>query len=114
MTLHWGATVEQIWHVEEVLWLGNEAKVGVDWPVITTPVLFPRLVLADCHRAIRIVLHQDAVRVRWALIFLVDVVIVIFLAFVGRHKGDLTLLVAREVCLVLRLVELVKLLELLR
>ena len=64
--------------------------------MVTAPVVFVAAVLLDCHGAVRIVLDHDPVRVRHALVILVDEGIIILLSLVCRHKLNLALLVPRE------------------
>ena len=64
--------------------------------MVTAPVAFVAAVLLDGHGAVRIVFDHDPVRVRHALVILVDEGVLIFLSLVRRHKLDLTLLVPWE------------------
>lgn len=112
VTLHCQVSVQQEWHVEEVLWHSHQTVECLNRPVIAAPVLLQGSVLANRQLTVRIVLHQDAVRIRRALFLLVDVRVGILFAFVGRHELDLCLLVVWERLLVLsNFVELIVLLE---
>ena len=88
--------VEQGERADEVLWLCQEPDVGEDWSMVAAPVALVAAVLLDCHGAVRVVLDHDPVRVRHALVILVDEGVLILLSLVRRHKLDLALLVPRE------------------
>ena len=53
-------------------------------------------IFLDCHVAVRVVLHQDSVCVRHALIVLIHVRVLVLFALVCGHESYLLLLVAWE------------------
>ena len=62
--------------------------------MVAPPVVLVAAVLLDQHGAVRVILNHYPVRVRHALVVLVDEGVLILIALVSRHKLDRLLLVA--------------------
>ena len=96
MPLHCCAWIEQHWHLQKVLRLCHETKVGENRPVVATMAIFKGLVLADGHWAVGVVFDHDAIGVRRALVLFVYVGEAALLTLVRRHESDFALSVPRE------------------
>lgn len=94
--LYLGLLVKKTLRVDVPMWLSYDAHQGEDRPVIAAPEFLMRPIVDNLVLTRRVVLHEDTISVRWALIFFVDKFIRVRVTFIRRHEGDLVLLVVRE------------------
>ena len=96
MTLHLCLRVQQRHRIDELLRLSNHLNIGIDGTMVTAPVILMTAVLLDRQRAVRVILDQDTVGVRHALIILIHVVVSVLFSLICWHECRMELFVLWE------------------
>ena len=79
-----------------MLWLSDDSHVDINGSMVTAKIRLMSTIFMNSQRTIRVVLDQDAICVRVALIFLVNVSVLLLFTLIGRIELDLLLFVPRK------------------
>ena len=96
VALHRSLLIKQTQRIHVLLWLSDNAHQGENWAVIASPELLMCSVMHNLVRTRGVILNKHSVCVAGTLVFLIDELVSIGVAFVSRHECDSLLLIVWE------------------
>ena len=89
MALYGRFWVQQVSRAQEMLWLSDDSHVDINGSMVTAKIRLMSTIFMNSQRTIRVVFDQDAICVGVALVFLINVSVLLFLTLVSWIELDL-------------------------